>query len=346
MTSDVATWQSSRVRTGLPALLAALCLLLGRPIQLRAQDAYSPVRPENFRQRPDPGSPVLATVQANTVLAGGGREGGWIQVTLDGWIWALSIARVNDSIFDLTVSARGGENFRNGPNGRLLARLSEGTLLNEVERSGNWVHVTRTGWMWGESLNRSTAASLRRATSGRSVNPDTVTASLDLAVTVDSTLVRTVPDGDDVGILGAQTPVRIIARSGDWVRVQIDGWVREGELRPAEGGPLVGVSGAHVRARPEDYEGSLVQWNVQFISLQTADELRRDIPTGVRFMLARGPIPEQGFLYVLLSSEQVEAVQALQPLAELLIIGRIRTGRSEYLGNPILELVDMARNED
>ncbi|MEE8250720.1 MAG: SH3 domain-containing protein [Gemmatimonadales bacterium] len=327
-------------------MLAALCLLLGRPIQVRAQDAYSVVRTDNFRQRPDLGSPVLATVQANTVLEAGGREGGWIQVTLDGWIWALSIARVNDSVFDLTVSATGGENFRTGPNGRLLARLSEGTLLNEVERSGNWVHVTRTGWMRGESLNRSTAASLRRATSGTSVNPDTVTASLDLAVTVDSTLVRTTPDGDDVGILEAQTPVRIIARSGDWVQVQIDGWVREGELRPAEGGPLVGVSGAQVRARPEDYEGGLVQWKVQFISLQTADELRREIPTGARFMLARGPIPEQGFLYVLLLSEQVEAVQALQPLTELLIIGRIRTGRSEYLGNPILELVDMVRSED
>jgi hypothetical protein len=46
------------------------------------------------------------------------------------------------------------------------------------------------------------------------------------------------------------------------------------------------------------------------------------------------------------SDEQVAELERLPPLAELVIIGRIRVGRSRYLGNPILELVEMAVREE
>jgi hypothetical protein len=38
-------------------------------------------------------------------------------------------------------------------------------------------------------------------------------------------------------------------------------------------------------------------------------------------------------------------VERLAPLAQLVIIGRIRAARSRFLGNPIVELVDMAIRE-
>jgi hypothetical protein len=85
-----------------------------------------------------------------------------------------------------------------------------------------------------------------------------------------------------------------------------------------------------------------LRWTLQYIALQTADELRRDMPPGQRYMLARGPMPEMGFVYVLVSPDQARALEALSPLAYVTVVGRVRTARSQYLGNPILDLVDFA----
>jgi hypothetical protein len=40
--------------------------------------------------------------------------------------------------------------------------------------------------------------------------------------------------------------------------------------------------------------------------------------------------------------EKVAQVARIAPLASLTIIARVRSGRSAYLANPILELVDIA----
>jgi hypothetical protein len=136
--------------------------------------------------------------------------------------------------------------------------------------------------------------------------------------------------------------VRIIDRSGEWVQVRSEAWVHEDDLKPGSADVLVGVSGAEVRARPRDFEGRLVQWVVQYIALQTADDLRREIPAGTQYMLARGPHPEAGFLYILLEPEHVRQLQRVSPLADLVVLARIRVGRSQFLGNPVAEMVEMA----
>ena len=159
-------------------------------------------------------------------------------------------------------------------------------------------------------------------------------------MTVGPATVYRSPDGDSAGTLVAESAIRVLARSGDWVRVQSEGWVREEDLRPSAPGLLVGVSGAEVRARPAEFEGRLLQWVVQFIAVQNADEVRRDIPEGRRYMLARGPLPETGFVYVVLNEEQVAQMERLDPLTELVIVGRLRAARSHYLGNPVLTLVE------
>jgi hypothetical protein len=137
----------------------------------------------------------------------------------------------------------------------------------------------------------------------------------------------------------------VLARSGEWVRVQTEGWIRETDLRPAAAGVLEGVTGAEVRASPAEFEGRLLQWTVQYLAIQEADELRAEIPVGQPYMLARGPLPEAGFVYVMIPPAKLPDVERLAPLAQLVIIGRIRTARSKYLGNPIVELVDMAVRE-
>lgn len=84
----------------------------------------------------------------------------------------------------------------------------------------------------------------------------------------------------------------------------------------------------------------MLQWTVQYVALQEADELRSEIPLGQPYMLARGPLPEAGFVYVVLSQEQRAQVERLSLLANLMIVGRVRTARSRFLNNPILDLVD------
>jgi len=73
--------------------------------------------------------------------------------------------------------------------------------------------------------------------------------------------------------------------------------------------------------------------------------LRSEIPVGQPYMLARGPLPEAGFVYVMIPPAMLPEVERLAPLAQLVIIGRIRAARSRFLGNPIVELVDMAIRE-
>jgi hypothetical protein len=200
--------------------------------------------------------------------------------------------------------------------------------------------------MFGQSLERAGAPPAVTATSDPATEEETAATDsvplLERAVTADRTTMYRTPEGDEVGVLGPDSPLRVLARSGEWVRVQTEGWVRESDLRTSAPGVLIGVSGAEVRANPNEFEGRLVQWVVQFVAMQSADEIRRDIPEGRPYMLARGPLPETGFLYAIVTAEQLEQLERMPPLSELVIIGRIRTARSYYLGNPVLELVELA----
>jgi hypothetical protein len=108
----------------------------------------------------------------------------------------------------------------------------------------------------------------------------------------------------------------------------------------------VGVTAAELRTRPGDFENKVVQWTLQYLSIATSDELRPEIPLGRRYMLARGPLPEAGFVYVTLSAEQLRLVERLAPLAQLVVTARVTVGRSRYLGNPVVELVDMQVREN
>ena len=63
------------------------------------------------------------------------------------------------------------------------------------------------------------------------------------------------------------------------------------------------------------------------------------MPLGHPYLLARGPLPETGFVYVMVSKEQVERLQGLKPLEELSVMVTIRAGRTRYLATPVVELI-------
>jgi hypothetical protein len=301
------------------------------------------VRTENFRREASADSPVLARVFAGAELPGAGGSADWTRVTLEGWIWSASVRPANQGVLNLRVMADGGENLRDTPNGTIVARISEGTYLDEVRREGSWIRVQRDGYMWSASLERvrSQSANVDEQQPGAS---DTL-ATLDRAMLAHQAPLLNVPRGNETATLQSETAVRVLTRSGDWVRVQTEGWVRESDLRPAADGVLEGVTGAEVRGRPGDYEGRLLQWTLQYLATQQADELRSEIPQGQTYILARGPLPEAGFVYVVLSQEQLSEVERLSPLTQVVVIGRVRVARSRYLGNPILDLIDIAVRE-
>jgi hypothetical protein len=331
--------QSSRLHTLLPAYLVLLLLGVADPTapRLEAQERYQVVRAENFRREASPDSPILAELLEGVTLTGTASGRNWVAVALDGWIWSRSVGQSDQDEFDLRVNVSGGENLRDAPNGVILARLSQGTYLNELSRTGNWIRVRRNGFVWASSLEIVAAT---QADSGGRVTNAQLVPTLDHALLAHETRLARVPEGEETGTLEAETPVRILARSGEWVRVQTEGWVRESDVKAAAG-VLEGVSGAEVRARPEEYDGKLIEWTLQYLTTQVADELRSEIPEGQRYILARGPLPEAGFVYVTFPESRLPEIERLSPLAQLVVIGRVRVARSKYLGNPILELVDM-----
>jgi hypothetical protein len=126
--------------------------------------------------------------------------------------------------------------------------------------------------------------------------------------------------------------------NGEWVKVVLEGWVRRTEVdslvnaRPA-------ITGEMLRENPDRYVGQTVDWRVQFLALQQADELRPEMPAGQPYLLVRGPLPESGFAYVTISKTQAAEFQALTPLEELALTVTVRAGRTRFLATPVVELV-------
>jgi len=341
----------SAVRLGVAASL--LCILA---VPGRAQQSFVLQR-DNEAFLTEPGGVRLGRLTAGARLQATGSRSGHTQVTLDGWIWRESVRPQRRDGHTLAVSASGGENVRDGPSGAIVARLVSGALLDEVERRGGWVRVRRTGWMASAGLGGASPAARPApavatppaGTPSAQALPAPETASaavqdLDpsLAVARRRIELRRAPGAAPAGTLEAEMPVRVTARAGEWVRVETQGWVRESELRPAGASALNNVTAAELRADPERFRGRLVRWTIQFIALQTADDLRPDFQPGERYILARGPAPEYAFAYLVVPPERVPEVGRIEPLTSVTVIARVRSGRSAYLANPILELVDIA----
>ena len=145
-----------------------------------------------------------------------------------------------------------------------------------------------------------------------------------------------------VGQLAKGATVQVIARDRDWVRVKLEGWVRESDLAIADS-TLRPLSAADVRSDPEGSRGKLVQWQVEAVALQTADPLRTGLQAGEQYLLALGPAPEKMLLYLAVPESLVSAARSLPPLAQITVTARVRNGKSEPAGVPILDLQNLTR---
>lgn len=317
------------------------------------------------------GGARLGQLTEGSAFAQGTVRGAHTQITLEGWVFKPSLQTVNRDGHNLSVRTSPVENLRDAPNGRVLAQLVQGFLLDQVEQRGQWVKVRRNVWVATAALRTPATASANAQPPARPAQRDTAKAPAAAAPTPSTQhpapgtqnpapstqdpapvdprrgVVRRrmqlyrAPDSAAIGQLEAGTPVRVVARAGDWVRVETQAWVRESEVRPSDAGVITGVSAAELRGAPEEFKGRLIRWTIQFLSIQTADELRPDFTPGQRYILARGPAPEYAIVYITIPDAKLAEVQRLEPLASVTVLARVINGRSTYLANPILELVEL-----
>jgi hypothetical protein len=301
----------------------------------------------------DPAGTPLVSLPAGAAVEAGKADGNWRQVTVEGWIYRPSTSPTKRDGFDLVVSSDEGENLRRAPNGPIVGRAREGTLLERVGEKGKWFRVRRDGWVPREAVPARTAARAgtdsnppgqgrgqARAQAAAAPPPPPATPStIEGVETVRETGLSRRPDSSAVSTLPAGTPARVIARSGEWVRVQVEGWVRESDVKPAEAGVLAGITAAEVRASPERFVGQTLDWRLQIISVELADELRPEIPAGQPYLLTRGPLPEPGFVYVVIPPQRIAEFRALPALHEMTLRVTLKAARTRFLATPVAQLV-------
>ena len=347
--------QVSRI---VPSLLAVLSLATPSPrwggVAAQSGGRYR-VTADNAWFYQDVAGRRIARLARGATLSGGATRNDWIQVTLEGWIFSTSVGKSDKPEFDLLVTRAPNENLRAAPAGPLVAELAEGFGLKRAtpDSSGRWRHVTREGWVQRTTLapiadvvaTRTAVApdsdSVQGAPTPPSRGPDTARVDSSRAQPMRMTTLYRAPDGPEAGTIAAETPLRVLSRNGEWTRVQFEGWVKGGDLQAAPAGVLVGVTAAELRAEPQRYVGQVLRWNLEFIAIQKADDLRPDIPSGSSYVLARGPLPERGFVYIVVPENKLPAFRALTPLVTMQVTARVRNGRSRYLGNPVVDLISL-----
>jgi hypothetical protein len=344
--------QSSPALRWLPACVTAISLLLAPSLQAQDQSEIS----SDTRLRKEPDGTPLVSLPAGTEVEARDARGDWHEVEVEGWIFSSSLAPTTRDGFDVVVTASGGENIRESPNGEVIGRARTGALFKKVESQGDWTHVTRAGWVPRAAVSI-TSSDTQAATPAAPADTPAVAqpsstsapsppaiptrplSDSDRASVSKETPLNSTPQGGPYATLQTGAPARILGRSGEWVRVQVEGWVRESDLEEAAGGALTGITAADVRSDPSHYVGKTVEWRLQLIAVQTADELRTEMPKGQNYLLTRGPLPEPGFVYVTVTPAQAAEFRTLPALEELTLRVAIKAARTRYLTTPVVEYV-------
>lgn len=323
----------------------------------------------------EPGGRAIALLRSGAPVATRATSGAFTQVAVEGYLDASLVGGARDS-FAISVRARSGAMLRaaGAPGAEVLAELRDGMGLSRVSRTGRWVRVRRVGWVATGALGRpaqvaqapratATAPAPRVATpaGGEARKPtfddaaDTATPSssatdTDTPETPASRLaaarrvsVRTSPEGSTLLTAEPGATMTPLSRERGWVRVRVEGWVREGDVVPADTSLRADLSAADLRADPEGNRGRIVRWDVAVLALQTADPLRKDLARDEPYLLARGPGSENAVLYLAVPPSLMSVARALPPLARVTVVARVRVARSEPVGVPVLDLQSITR---
>ena len=300
---------------------------------------------ENFRLQQN--GTLLGQLRAGMSLEVLEATDDWLKFDLEGWVWTRSLRAVERGRFDLVLSADTGENLRGTPGGEILGRLEPGVLLETLERVPGWARVRREVWVWRRSVvlfgSNTSAGSVERSSL---TVPSSVADAEEWALggSVEAPILSA-PDGDTLAVSAPSTNLRVLAREGNWARVRLEGWtwLPEGSDGGVEASIRTDVTLESLAAAPDDYRGEVLQWDLQFISLERAEEIRADFYPDEPFLLTRMGDSDQGFVYVAIPPERLQEAQGLSPLERIRVVGRVRTGSARLTGSPILELLSLDR---
>jgi hypothetical protein len=310
-----------------------------------------------------PNGAALGTLQKGASVRLGATNGAWSSLVLDGWVVSTRLSSRIDSL-DRVVRGTGTAPLRiaDGANQSVLAELEVGARMKRLGDRNGWTRVRRTVWVRTASVRGESNASRGRATPPRgsaarpvesraaepppaasrppAANPPETGAAQRLAR---ETALRAGPGGAERATIKAGASLETLGRDGGWVRVRIEGWVSERDLAGNDSTSASVVSAAELRADPEGHKGQVVRWEVQAVSVQRADPLRRGLAPDEQYLLARGPKDEGAIIYVALPRNLVEQVRGVPPLSSIIITARVRDGRSAPVGAPLLDLISFTR---
>ena len=360
--------QSSPGLGRLPACFLTLLTVLAVPCaaqnRLKAVTAGALVK--------EPNGLKIGSLAAGGNYLVGKTVGTHVEVTVEGWLPSSAVLPASRDGYDLSVTIGGGESLRDKPNGTVIGRVQEGTLLSKAGAEGKWVKVKRTAFALkatfapgDDAKSAAAAAPAKPVPSSAPGKPAPVTTASTApgtksklvpdstrpggdapasdsvsgtALIKGGTVVSATPDGKPAFTAEAATDAEVVGRARDWVKIRVEGWVRTSDVTAeVVSGPR--ITGTMVREKPDRFVGQSVTWRLQFLAVQEADALRPEMPAGQQYILARGPLPEAGFVYLMVTKEQVGAFRRLSPLDEVRVEAVVRAGRTKYLPTPVLELV-------
>ncbi|HUQ83358.1 MAG TPA: hypothetical protein VM076_19545 [Gemmatimonadaceae bacterium] len=197
----------------------------------------------------------------------------------------------------------------------------------------------------GGEVAPSAAAAATAPITSKAAPPRPATSAIS-ALASDSTLspaanvaLRSAPDARALATIAPGAALVPLARERGWVRVRLEGWVPERDVVPADTMVRTGVSAADLRADPVASRGKVVRWSVQILATQKADALRRDLAADETYLLARGPYEENALLYLVVPPALIATTKGIPELSQAMITARVRTGRSDLVGVPILDIL-------
>jgi hypothetical protein len=300
-------------------------------------------------------SSALGMLKHGTSVRTGKAEGDWTPVLVEGWLLSSRLAERKDTL-DRAVTGKGTVPLKraDGANQQLLADIEAGTAFKRLTERNGWTQVRRTVWMRNSAGRRSTASppAVPPAASPAARRPAAASAAPSVAPSaanqatqriVRETKLRSSPSGDERATVRTGTSVETLAHEGGWARVRIEGWVSERDLMVADSAADASLSAADLRAQPSAYRGKVVHWEVQIISLERADPLRKGLVPDEPYFLARGPAKENATLYIAIPPSMLDQVRGIPQLSNVIVTARVREGRSQPVGVPVLDLMSLTK---
>jgi hypothetical protein len=286
----------------------------------------------------EPGGVQLLHMLKGTSLGLGPAKSGGFAATIEGWIPENALHDDKRDGFDISVALQAGTTLRDKPSGNPLASARLGALFDRVEAKGGWVHVKRTGWVAAAAFAAAAPAPTAPPPPPSTPTPTPRTPTPAAPTTVAAgTALAGQPGGSAVATLESPLRATVLEHKNGWAHVQLDAWVKDASIGNAP--EPAGITAADIRAAPDKYVGQTVEWTIEVLGVQKADELRPELPAGSSYVLARGPIPESGFVYVAVTSDEAETFRKLEPLAKIKIRATIRAGKSRFLPTPVLNFI-------